>query len=485
MRLYNTLTRRREEFGPRDDPVSMYVCGITPYDDAHIGHAMSIIIFDTLRRYLEWRGRRVRLVYNFTDVDDKLIARAGQLGIPVAELAERQIGAFQAEWRELGIAAADVHPRATEEIPQMLGMIGGLIERGVAYAAGGDVYARVGRIAEYGKLSGRRLEDMISAEPTDIGAAKEHPMDFTLWKGAKPGEPQWDSPWGAGRPGWHIECSAMSMRYLGETIDLHGGGMDLIFPHHENEIAQSESYSGARPFARHWMHHAMMQFGGEKMSKSTGKIVRLREVLDAHGADALRLFVLGGHYRSPLTYSAESLAAAARGAERLRFAASEAVAEGATTGEMLDEKAEFSVEAARERFTAALDDDLNTPRAMAVVYDLGRMVNRRRADGQAASDAQELLRELGGVLGLQFAAAGGRGSGDADAAIDLLVEVRGWLREARQFELADRVRDRAGELGVVLEDSREGTTWRRAAPPLEEEEEEPAADPLVESALRF
>ena len=485
MQLYNTLTRRKAEFEPRDDPVSMYVCGITPYDDAHIGHAMSIIIFDSLRRYLEWRGRRVRLIYNFTDVDDKLITRAEQLGMTVAELAERQISAFQGEWRELGIAAADVHPRATEEIPQMQEMIAGLIERGVAYAAGGDVYARVGKIAEYGKLSGRRLEDMISAEPTDIGAEKEHPMDFTLWKGAKPGEPQWESAWGPGRPGWHIECSAMSMRYLGRTIDLHGGGMDLIFPHHENEIAQSESYSGERPFARHWMHHAMMQFGGEKMSKSTGKIVRLREALDAHGADALRLFVLGGHYRSPLTYSAESLAAAGRGAERLRFAASEAVAEGAATGEMLDGETEFSEAAARERFTAALDDDLNTPRAMAVVYELGRMVNRRRAAGLPASDAQELLRELGGVLGLQFAAAGGGEGGDADAAIDLLVEVRGWLREAKQFELADRVRVRIGELGVVLEDSREGTAWRRSAPALEEEEEGPAADPLVESALRF
>ena len=481
MQLYNTLTRRKEAFEPRDAPISMYVCGITPYDDAHIGHAMSIVIFDTLRRYLEWRGRRVRLVYNFTDVDDKLIARAAQLEMPVAELAERQIAAFQAEWRELGIAAADVHPRATEEIPQMQEMIAGLIERGVAYAAGGDVYARVGKIAGYGKLSGRRLEDMISAEPTEIGAEKEHPMDFTLWKGAKPGEPQWDSPWGPGRPGWHIECSAMSMRYLGETIDLHGGGMDLIFPHHENEIAQSESYSGETPFARHWMHHAMMQFGGEKMSKSTGKIVRLREVLDAHGADALRLFVLGGHYRSPLTYSAESLAAAARGAERLRLAVSEETVEGDAVD---SEGAVFDEAAERGKFVEALDDDLNTPRAMAVVYELGRLVNRRRSRGEPAGDAQALLRELGGVLGLQFAGARAGASEDAGPLVDLLVEVRGWLREAKQFELADRVRDRIGELGVVLEDSRGGTTWRRAAPALDEDEEEPA-DPLVESALRF
>ena len=242
--LYNTLTRRKQPFEPVDDPISMYVCGITPYDDAHLGHAMSIIIFDTLRRFLEWRGRRVRLVYNFTDVDDKLIARAAQEGITVSELAERQIASFMGEWRELGIAPADVHPRATEEIPQMIDLIDGLIEKGMAYPAGGDVYYRVREMPGYGKLSGRSLEDMISAEPTDIGVDKEHAMDFTLWKGAKPGEPQWESPWGPGRPGWHIECSAMSIRYLGEQIDLHGGGMDLIFPHHENEIAQSEGFLG-------------------------------------------------------------------------------------------------------------------------------------------------------------------------------------------------------------------------------------------------
>ncbi len=475
MQLYNTLTRRKQEFEPLDDPISMYVCGITPYDDAHLGHAMSIIIFDTLRRYLEWRGRRVRLVYNFTDVDDKLIARAAQEGIEVSELAERQISSFMGEWRELGIQPADVHPRATEEIPAMLQLIGGLVENGMAYPAGGDVYFRVREMNGYGKLSGRSLEDMISAEPTDIGVEKEHAMDFTLWKGAKPGEPQWESPWGPGRPGWHIECSAMSSRYLGEQIDLHGGGMDLIFPHHENEIAQSEAYSGREPFVRHWMHNAMMQVGGEKMSKSTGRIVALREGLDRYGADGLRMFVLGGHYRSPLTYSEESLSAAARGAERLRSAATLPLVDG----EGAIDPAPF-----RQRLVDALEDDLNTPQALAALFDLAREINRARGADQAAGAARDALIELGGVMGLQF---GERGASDTDAApfIELLIEVRQSLRQARQFELADSVRDRLGELGVALEDTREGTRWRRVQLEPEAVAEEPKADPIVESALRF
>ncbi len=476
MRLYNTLTRSKDPFEPQHDPISMYVCGITPYDDAHLGHAMSIIVFDTLRRFLEWRGRRVRLVYNFTDVDDKLIARAAELGMTVAELAERQISSFMDEWRELQIQPADVHPRATEEIPQMIELIGGLIERGMAYPAGGDVYFRVHRMNGYGKLSGRALEDMISAEPTDIGVEKEHPMDFTLWKGAKPGEPQWDSPWGSGRPGWHIECSAMSGRYLGEQIDLHGGGMDLIFPHHENEIAQSEAYSGKDPFVRHWVHNAMMQVGDEKMSKSTGKIVRLREGLDRFGADGLRMFVLGGHYRSPLTYSEESLAASARGAERLRLAA---------TLPLPDGDGGIDPAPSRAAFIEALEDDLNTPQALAVLFELARAVNRARAAEQPAGAARDALLELGGVLGLGFAETAA-GSEDAAPFVDLLVEVRSALRSARQFELADQVRDRLTDLGITLEDSREGTRWRRAEPQLEAAEESPPeAESLVESALRF
>ncbi len=452
MQLHNTLSRRKEPFQPQDDPISMYVCGVTPYDDAHLGHAMSIVVFDVLRRYLEWRGQAVRLVYNFTDIDDKMIARAARLEISVAELASRQIDRFQQEWGELNIRAADVHPRATQEIDKMLELIGGLIEADAAYAAHGDVYFRVQRPPGYGKLSNRNLDDMIAGARIEASSHKAHPMDFTLWKGAKPGEPAWDSPWGPGRPGWHIECSAMALRYLGEQIDLHGGGMDLIFPHHENEIAQSETVTGKIPFVRHWMHNAMMQLGDEKMSKSLGNIITLREGLDRYGADGLRVFILGGHYRSPLTYVEDSLVAAARGAERLRLAATVELPPGDGT---------IDVAAARARFIEVMDDDLGTPQALAVLFDLAREINRAAADGRPAAGAQALLRELGGVLGLQFQEP--QSGAEAAPFIDLLVEVRQRLREEKQYALADEIRDALAARGIALEDARDGTGWRPAA----------------------
>ncbi|MCY3920288.1 MAG: cysteine--tRNA ligase [Chloroflexi bacterium] len=455
MQLYNTLTRRKEPFRPQHDPISMYVCGITPYDDAHLGHAMSIVVFDVLRRYLEWDGRPVRLVYNFTDIDDKMIARAGRLGVEVAELAAQQIDRFQQEWRELNIRAADVHPRATQEIDKMQEIIAGLIDGDAAYPADGDVYFRVEAPPDYGKLSNRSLRDMIAGARIEQSSRKAHAMDFTLWKGAKPGEPSWDSPWGPGRPGWHIECSAMALRYLGEQIDLHGGGMDLIFPHHENEIAQSEGFTGKRPFVGHWVHNAMMQLGDEKMSKSLGNIISLREGLDRYGADGLRIFILGGHYRSPLTYSEESLAAAARGAERLRNAAGVRLPEG---------PGDFDVAAARDRFRHGMADDLGTPQALAVLFDVARWLNRAAAENRPGGAALTLLRELGGVLGLRFE--GRRQAAQAAPFIDLLVDVRRQLREAKQYALADQVRDALRERGVVLEDGRDGTTWRSAEPAL-------------------
>ena len=455
MQLYNTLTRRKEPFRPRHDPISMYVCGITPYDDAHLGHAMSIVVFDVLRRYLEWDGRPVRLVYNFTDIDDKMIARAGRLGIEVAELAAQQIDRFQQEWRELNIRAADVHPRATQEIDKMQEIIAGLIDADAAYPADGDVYFRVEAPPDYGKLSNRSLRDMIAGARIEQSSRKAHPMDFTLWKGAKPGEPSWDSPWGPGRPGWHIECSAMALRYLGEQIDLHGGGMDLIFPHHENEIAQSEGFTDKRPFVGHWVHNAMMQLGDEKMSKSLGNIISLRDGLDRYGADGLRIFILGGHYRSPLTYSEESLAAAARGAERLRTAAAAGLPEG---------PGGFDVAAARDRFRGAMADDLGTPQALAVLFDIARWLNRAAAEHRPGGAALALLRELGGVLGLRFE--GRRQAAQAAPFIELLVDVRRQLREAKQYALADQLRDGLRERGVILEDGRDGTTWRSAEPAL-------------------
>ena len=449
MQLYNTLTRREEPFEPAGDPITMYVCGVTPYDAAHLGHAMSAAIFDVLRRYLEWRGRRVRFVYNYTDIDDKMIARAERLGVTVAERAAEQIATFERDMRDLNVRAADVHPRATEEIPKIQEVIQHLIDSGSAYATADGVYFRVRSKEDYGKLSKRDLEEMVAGARVEVGGEKEHPMDFALWKMAKPGEPAWEAPWGKGRPGWHIECSAMALRYLGEQIDLHGGGMDLIFPHHENEIAQSECFTGRPPFVRHWMHNAMMQLGDEKMSKSLGNLVTIREALERYGADALRLFILTGHYRSPLRYSEEGLSAAGRGAERLQLAVEAPLPTG--DGDPVNE--------ARERFIAAMDDDLGTPQALAVLFDLARDINRARDAGVPAGNALALLRELGGVLGLRFQAPPSSG-GQAAPFIDLLVRVRDELRATKQFALADQIRKELTTLGIAIEDGREGTTWR-------------------------
>ncbi len=466
MQLYNTLTRRKEPFEPAGDPITMYVCGVTPYDAAHLGHAMSAAIFDVLRRYLEWRGRRVRFVYNYTDIDDKLIARAERLGVTVAERAAEQIAAFERDMRDLNVRAADVHPRATEEIPKIQEVIQHLVDSGSAYATASGVYFRVRSKEDYGKLSKRDLEELVAGARVEVGGEKEHPMDFALWKMAKPGEPAWEAPWGEGRPGWHIECSAMALRYLGEQIDLHGGGMDLIFPHHENEIAQSECFTERPPFVRHWMHNAMMQLGDEKMSKSLGNLVTIREALERYGADALRLFILTGHYRSPLRYSEAGLQAAGRGAERLQFAVEAPLPTG--DGDPVDE--------ARERFTAAMDDDLGTPQALAVLFDLARDINRARDAGVPAGRALALLRELGGVLGLRFQAPPSSG-GQAAPFIDLLVRVREELRATRQFALADRIREELTTLGIALEDGRAGTTWRATETTGTGEEHGQAAPP--------
>ncbi|HJX12599.1 MAG TPA: cysteine--tRNA ligase, partial [Dehalococcoidales bacterium] len=372
MKVYNTLSGKKEEFRPQGDEVKMYVCGVTPYDDAHLGHAMSYIIFDVIRRYLRFRGYKVRYVQNVTDIDDKIIARANQRGIPVKELAEKYAASYFEDMAGLNVEPADVYPRATGEIPKMLEVIQGLMSRGYAYESGGTVYFRVRNVADYGKLSHRSLDSMKAGARIEPGEAKEDPMDFVLWKAAKPGEPSWESPWGPGRPGWHIECSAMSLKYLGESIDIHGGGQDLIFPHHENETAQSESFTGVRPFARYWLHNGLLQLDAEKMSKSLGNLVTIKDALQKYGADALHVFVLSSHYRSPLTYSEEVMEAAARGAERLRQAAG-GEKEGRQKGGSADDFC--------RRFTEAMDDDFNTAQAMAALFDLAREINRAEEAG--------------------------------------------------------------------------------------------------------
>jgi cysteinyl-tRNA synthetase len=456
LRLYNTLTAREEEFVPVGEEALIYVCGITPYAESHLGHAMSYIIFDVLRRYLEYRGVRVRHVQNFTDIDDKLIARSQRDGTSVHDLTERFIGEYQRDMAALNVLPAHVYPRATEEIPAIIAMIEGLIEKGFAYEGppleeGGprDVYYRVSRKADYGKLSKRDRESLAAGARVEPAEGKEDPVDFTLWKAAKPGEPSWESPWGPGRPGWHIECSAMAFRHLGPQVDLHGGGLDLVFPHHENEIAQTEAFTGKAPFSRFWVHHGLLQLGEEKMSKSLANLITIAEGLERFGADAIRIFVLGSNYRRPLTYSEEAIGAAKQGAQRLRGA--------------LDAVETSSVEAVdaapfRQRFVAAMDDDLNTPQALAALFDLAREINRARDAGRGIAAGQALLRELAGVLGLRL-----EKEEPAAAApfIDLLVQVRQELRAAKEYALADRVRAGLAELGIALEDTPSGTTWER------------------------
>ena len=453
MKLYNTLSGQVEKFVPANgNQVKMYVCGVTPYSATHVGHALSYVVFDTLRRYLEHKGYEVRHVQNFTDIDDKIIQRAQETGVAEDALVEEFIDDYFHAMDALNIRRAAEYPRATREIPRIIDAIAGLIDRGHAYPAAGDVYFRVTSKDDYGKLSHRTLDSMIAGARIQVDENKEHPMDFVLWKGAKPGEPSWESPWGPGRPGWHIECTAMSLEYLGEQLDIHGGGQDLVFPHHENEIAQSECYTGARPFSRYWMHNGLLQLGADKMSKSLGNLVPVVEALENYSADAMRLYFLSSHYRSPLAYSDAGAAAVERSLERVRHA----LTPGNGSGPQVDAATHTA------RFTAAMDDDLNTPQAVAALFDLARDINRGRDAGNRIDDGQAALRELGGVLGLTFAE---RASTDADLAaapfIDLLVSVRSELRAARQFELADRIRDGLAAQGVALEDGPQGTQWQR------------------------
>ena len=451
MRLYSTLTRREEEFVPAGDTVKMYVCGPNLYAPCHVGHAMSYVVFDVLRRYLEYRGYQVRHVQNFTDIEDKIIARAQAMDVTTDELARQYVERFFTDMDKLNIQRAHVYPLATHEIPGMIEMIQGLIAKGHAYPVDGDVYFRVTSDDDYGKLSGRALDDLQAGARIEVDERKEHPMDFALWKASKLGEPSWESPWGGGRPGWHIECSVMSLHYLGETLDIHGGGQDLIFPHHENELAQSESYTGVTPFVRFWVHNGLARLsdGEEKMTRSLGNLVSIADALEQHGADTLRLFILSSNYRSPLTYGDESLAAARRGVERLRTAAHAASADG----DPLD-GGRF-----RDRFIEAMENDLNTAQAMAALFDLARDINRARDEGRDIKPAQAVLLELSGVFGLTLAAE----EREIAAApfIEALIALREELRQAKQFALADSIRSRLDGLGIALEDSREGTVWKR------------------------
>jgi cysteinyl-tRNA synthetase len=469
IQIYNTLSRETEPLETVEPKVvRMYVCGVTVYDQAHIGHAMSAMVFDVIRRYLEFRGYRVEHVVNFTDVDDKIINRANQLGRDPKELAEHYVTEFMEDLAALNVKPAGAYPRATETMGEIIRFIAGLIESDHAYAAGGDVYFRVSSDPDYGKLSARNLQDMLTGTRFEVDERKESPADFALWKAAKPGEPSWPSPWGEGRPGWHIECSAMSFKHLGEQIDIHGGGNDLIFPHHENEIAQTESLTN-KTFARFWMHNGMLQihtrtedgsFKLEKMSKSLGNVVTIREFLREHEADVLRLIVLSSYYRSPLAYGSEITADQERKLARLRSALEPAT--GTVTSGRAAEQLGAAVEAARARFVEVMDNDFNTAGALAALFELVRTINTARdagIGGERFAAAQAALRELAAVLGLKLDPPQAQVQ-EAAPFVDLLVELRTELRKAKQFALADMVRSRLGELGIVLEDGPQGTRWK-------------------------
>jgi cysteinyl-tRNA synthetase len=462
-RIYNTLTRQKEPLVTlQNGKVTLYVCGPTVYDKAHVGHAMSTIVYDILRRYLEYRGYQVRHVMNYTDVDDKVIERAHELDVDPLQLAEEHIKEYEDHIQALNVLPATVYPRATQEIEQIISMVRDLIESDHAYAVEGDVYYRVDSKEDYGKLSGRNLDDMQAGARIEIDQRKENPMDFVLWKSSKPGEPSWESPWGPGRPGWHIECSAMNLHHLGEQIDIHGGGNDLIFPHHENEIAQTESLTG-KPFARYWVHNGMLQFSGDKMSKSIGNIVTIEDFLDKHDADTLRMMVLNASYRSPLTFNNEVIAQAESNLDRLRSSLRPGKPAQGSIPEGAPQALAKQLENTQGGFIEAMDDDFNTAGALGHLFDLVRSINQARDDGldQAQlSPAQDLVHELAeGVFGLRLERAEAQ---DAQAApfVDLLVEMRTELREQKLWALSDMVRDRLEELGILVEDSKDGTTWR-------------------------
>ncbi len=462
IKIYNTLTRRKEPLETLEPgKVKMYVCGPTVYSKAHVGHAMSALVFDIIRRYLQYREYDVIHAMNFTDVDDKIIVRAQQQNVDPFELAEGYIREFSQNLQDLNILPATIQPRATREIDQIIHMVQGLIEKGFAYPMDGDVYFRVQNDSDYGRLSGRKFDEAMSGTRIDVDERKESPMDFALWKSAKPGEPAWDSPWGKGRPGWHIECSAMNLHHLGEQIDIHGGGNDLIFPHHENEIAQTESLTG-KTFARYWVHNGMLQLGGEKMSKSLGNLVTIEDFLAKHSGDAMRMTVLNSAYRNPLTFNDEVIAQSEKALERLRSALRPALPGSAGAPQDALDGLRAKMDATKAGFIEAMDDDFNTAGALGSLFELVRVINQARADGADDAQlrpAQDLLRELTSVLGLTLKEDAASAQA-ADPFVQLLVDVRMELRKQKLWVLSDLVRDRLTALGVSLEDSKEGTTWR-------------------------
>ncbi|NIP19122.1 MAG: cysteine--tRNA ligase [Xanthomonadales bacterium] len=464
LKIYNTLTNQKDTFVPIEkDKVNMYVCGMTVYDYCHLGHARVMVVFDVVVRYLRLLGYDVTYVRNITDIDDKIIRRANENGEHFRALTERFIAVMNEDADALGVVRPDLEPKASESMEQILAMIGALLDKGYAYQGNnGDVYYDVSRFDNYGRLSGKNPADLQAGARIEVDESKHDPLDFVLWKHAKPDEPSWDSPWGAGRPGWHIECSAMSTQHLGEHFDIHGGGMDLKFPHHENEVAQSEAATG-EPFVNYWMHNGFVRVDDEKMSKSLGNFFTVRDILKRYRAEEVRYFIVASHYRSPLNYSQENLENGKAALTRL-YTALRGITPAAPG---------VDCDSFRSAFREAMDDDFNTPEAIAVLFELARELNRSRdADPDAAGRLAGCLRELGAVLGLlqadpvQFlhettaAQAGQGGLGSAD--IEAMIAERIAAREQKNWAEADRIRDELERQGVVLEDGPEGTSWRRS-----------------------
>ena len=483
IQLFNSMGRRKEHLAPRvPGEVGIYVCGVTVYDYCHIGHARVMVAFDVIVRHLRARGLKVRYVRNFTDIDDKIIRRAQENGEPIEALTERFIEAFSADMAALGVAETEVvEPRATAHIPQMQAIIRSLMDKGLAYASGGDVYYAVDGFPEYGRLSGKNPDDLLAGSRVEVNTLKRNPLDFVLWKGAKPGEPQYDSPWGPGRPGWHIECSAMGCEHLGRAFDIHGGGLDLLFPHHENEIAQSEGAFGESPWVRHWLHNGFVNVVGEsgereKMSKSLGNFMTIRDLLREYTGEDIRFFILNSHYRSPLDFSFALLDGARAGLRRI-YSALRAAQERLGTlpplaGPLvLPGGAEGPLAAETDRFFSAMDDDFNTPQALAVLFDVAKQLNQAVADGdrEAVAARVRVLRGLGGILGLatrppddHFHFSPERAVTLSDADVEGLIEERKAARAAKDWAASDRIRDRLKAEGITLLDRKDGgSDWRR------------------------
>ena len=463
MKILNTLTRRKEEFVPiNEGKVGIYVCGPTVYDYIHIGNARPTIVFDTLRRYLEYKGYDVNYVSNFTDVDDKIIKRANEEGVDASVISERYIAEVKKDMAALNVREATTHPKATEEIPDMIEMVKTLIEKGYAYEVNGTVYFRTRKFKDYGKLSKKNIDDLRSGNRDLLVSGvdeKEDPLDFVLWKPKKEGEPSWPSPWGDGRPGWHLECSVMSKKYIGDVIDIHAGGEDLVFPHHENEIAQSEAANGTE-FARYWMHNGFLKINNEKMSKSLGNFFTVREIAEKYPLQVIRFFMLSAHYRSPLNFSADLVEASKNGLERILTAVDRLKSISGTEGEV-DKAVADEMDAFVKKYEAAMDDDLNTADAISVIFELVKYANVNVTEESTKATVELVLNtvtKLCDILGIITE----KKKEILDSDIEALIEERQAARKAKNFARADEIRDQLSDMGIILEDTREGVKWKRA-----------------------